>query len=132
MPALPGEQHNEVQYSAGQGQKMPQTAAAAASGPGGSGCPQKGTLQRSRHTFRVGTAPETTVKSPGHQQYTFLLVMKKEEGTGGNVCVLSVTDHYSLTLPKIFLLKIFTSQSPASFICQFPKSEIASLLKRSE
>lgn len=59
---------------------MPQTAAAAASGPGGSGCPQKGRLQRSRHTFGIGTAPAATVNSSGIKHILFAGYEERGEG----------------------------------------------------
>lgn len=49
------------------------------------GRPQKGALQRSRHTFCLGIAPATAVKFPGHQLYcTFCWWWRNGRGQEGD------------------------------------------------
>lgn len=98
---------------------MLQTAAAAASLPGGGGHPQKGALQRSRHTFCVGIAPATTVKSPDHQlQYNFCWLRRNGSGQEGRIreCVHFKCDRslFPHTPENIFFSKYFPANSFAS------------------
>lgn len=117
---------------AGQGSKMPQTAAAAgAFWPGGGGRPREGAVQHSTPAIRSALAlhqrPLQNLSQPSPTIY-FLLVLKNTAGTRGReevMCAFCVTEHYFFTFPKKISPPNIYQPIPTSSICQFPKSEIA-------